>query len=97
VLLKIKNAKNKYMEVNGFLPDGVSLDYFSGIDLLLESTRLKKPSSVQKIKMREITDLLNDGDRKKIIKFIENTTVFGMVISIPDIIGDRRIVCTTQQ
>lgn len=81
MLKEISKARSKYRETTGDTPRDFALSYEDGLCMLIEYS--KAPGAV---KRTEIQELLDEGDRTKIKEYLNKMTVYGMKLTVVDIL-----------
>lgn len=84
MLKEIKKARSRFILAENAQPKTIALDYYDGLDLLVEIS--KSPYNTS-----EIDKLLDEGDRVEITAKLNTMSVLCMKITIADITiaGDR--------
>jgi hypothetical protein len=82
-LIDIQKARSKYFENGNDLPKTMAVDYENGLELLIDFNRdLVFRSNCD----TNIEEMLIEGDREKIKNFLNTMTIFGMKLTVVDMV-----------
>lgn len=81
MMKEMMKAAREFEEMEGRIPETISMDYIKGVDLLIELVNSQNNLAKRKL----INHLLDEGNRHKSIRFLNTCTVRGMKISISDV------------